>query len=116
MLKELADENNCGLIMLTETHLNDQIIDAEIQMHDFEIIRADRSDYKNGGVAIYVRSSLNLGVRKLGTISHNKIEVLLIELLKIKAIIVCAYKPPDTNIENFMIKKNNVITSNNVNF
>ena len=63
MLHDLADELNVGIIMLTETHLNSDIKDAEIGIHGFDIYRSDRNGSKNGGVMVYLKSSLNLGTK-----------------------------------------------------
>ena len=60
MLAEMAEENYAGLIMLTESPLTKEIRDAEVQIRGFDLYRADRSNFKNGGVALYVKSSLNL--------------------------------------------------------
>ena len=42
MLSELAVEENAGIIALTESHLNSDIMDAEVEMPDFELFRSDR--------------------------------------------------------------------------
>ena len=76
MLGEIAAEMNAGVIMLTESHLNKDIIDAEVKISGFDIYRTDRINFKNGGVAIFIRTELNLGVKTLLSLSHNKIEVL----------------------------------------
>ena len=65
MLAELAEENNAGIVVLTESHLKEDIRDAEIKIDELEIFRTDREAYKNGGVIIYVKSKLNLGAKYL---------------------------------------------------
>ena len=61
--------------MLTESHLNDEIKDAEIKIDGYKIYRADRKNFKQGGAIIYLKTSLNLGARELCELSHNMIEM-----------------------------------------
>ena len=70
-LHDLPEEINAGKIMLTESHLHEEIKDAEIKIDGFDIYRTDRMNFKCGGVIIYIRSSLNLGVSKLFSLSYN---------------------------------------------
>ena len=87
--------------MLTETHLNDEIKDAEINITGFEIYRSDRKGFKNGGVMLYIRSSLGLGTRVLHSLSHNKIDMIIVECVKINGVLVSLYRPPSADGESF---------------
>ena len=75
--------------------------DAEINIAGFNIYRTDRKDYKNGGVIFYIKSNLNLGVNKLHSLSHNKIEILTLECVKINCIFACIYRPPSADGDSF---------------
>ena len=101
MLGELAEDCNAGLLMLTESHLTNEVRDAEITIEGFEIHRTDRVGFRNGGVLIYARSTLSLGLRVVLSFSQNKVDVLILESKKINMIIACVYRPPDTSYENF---------------
>ena len=101
MLHDLADELNAGIIMLTESHLTGQIRDAEVKINGFDIYRTDRSNFRNGGVITYVKSSLNLGTKLLYSLSHNKIEMLVIECFNINSILACIYRPPSADSSSF---------------
>ena len=43
---------------VTKTHLNSEIIDGEIDIEDYNLIRRDRPGRQGGGCAIYYRKSL----------------------------------------------------------
>ena len=97
LLHDLANEVNAGIILLTETHLNEEIKDAEIDIAGFDIYRSDRQGFKNGGVLMYMKSSLNLGTKQLYSLSHNKVDMIIVECIKINSILVCLYRPPSTD-------------------
>ena len=101
MLCEIASESNAGIIMLTESHLKEDIKDAEVKISGFDLSRTDRVNFKNGGIVIYIRSDLGLGVRPLLSLSHNKIEVMVLECVKINCILVCVYRPPIADSGSF---------------
>ena len=101
MIHDLAEELEAGIIMLTESHLNEEVRDAEIKIHGFDIHRMDRKNFKCGGVIFYIKSNLNLGVRNLYGLSHNKIEILILECVKINCIIACIYRPPCADGNSF---------------
>ena len=46
------------LACITETHLNEAILDAEIQLSNYTIYREDRKGRSHGGVCTYVRNDL----------------------------------------------------------
>ena len=57
-LHELANNENILTITLTETYLNEKILDSEIQMKNYIGFRADRIlGRKNGGVITYIKAT-----------------------------------------------------------
>ena len=58
LLGELTNENTLFL-SLTETFSNNNIVNSEIQMECFNIIRCDRSERIGGSVCFYVKKSIN---------------------------------------------------------
>ena len=58
MINELATERNAQIICLTESHLNIEILDAEINMSGFIIFRADRLLTTKGGVIVYINKEI----------------------------------------------------------
>ena len=50
-----------GIICITESHLTEDIKDAEVSIPNFDLYREDRSPKsKSGGSAIYVRKDFNV--------------------------------------------------------
>ena len=64
-------ENQLDIIGFTESHLKNNINDAEIEIQGFTMIRRDRAD-GYGGVLLYIRNCLNYVHRK--DLEHDKIE------------------------------------------
>lgn len=44
MLQELATEEDIDFMAITETHLSSDILDAEINLENYTIFRADRKE------------------------------------------------------------------------
>ena len=51
-------KSRSNLLIVTESHLNNNILDAEIQMEGYDLIRGDRKERSHGGVAIYTSSNI----------------------------------------------------------
>ena len=54
----MAKLSNAGVIGITESKLDNRILDSEIQIDNYQILRCDRNR-KGGGVACYVRNGLS---------------------------------------------------------
>ena len=71
MISELANNENTLTITPTETHLNEKILDWEIQMKNFIGFRADRTvGRKNGGVITYIKATEAVDAEQLIAISN----------------------------------------------
>ena len=77
LLGELTNEKTLFL-SLTKTFLNNNIVDSEIQMEGFNIIRCDRSERIGGGVCFYLKKSINYTT--LLSYSNSICEVLIAKL------------------------------------
>ena len=86
------------IICISETWLDNTIMDSDIDLPDYKIFRKDRNRH-GGGVAIYVHDSLP--VRKLNEFDINGLELVCVELIhnNKKFIIACCYRPPGANLE-----------------
>ena len=58
MLRDLMVKSRSNLLIVTESHLNNNILDAEIRMEGYDLIRGDRKERSHGGVAIYTSSNI----------------------------------------------------------
>ena len=92
-LRIIAKEINPSIIGLTETKIDNNVNDEEIQISGYNIERADR-DRRGGGVACYIRSDLSYNVRN--TFS-DEIENIFVDIMlrKTKSISGVVCRTPD---------------------
>ena len=98
-LRYIAKRSNAAVIGTTKSKLDKCILDSEIQIDNYHIIRCDRNR-KGGGVACYVRNDLSYIEKDF---FPEEIGNLLFEILlpKAKPITVgIIYRPPNQN--NFL--------------
>jgi hypothetical protein len=81
----LAKENNSPLIVLTETWLEEGVLDAEIKIPGYYVVRTDRMNRVHGGVAIYVKEGL--GATTILTHSNGKVEILALKIKELETIV-----------------------------
>lgn len=100
-LSDYVLRENVKIIFLTETHLDPDISDEEVQIPNFKIYRSDRKQRKCGGAAIYVHEELNVSNTEFPVYSNGTCESVIIYIEEIKLHAVCIYRPPDTTSEKF---------------
>ena len=89
------------ILTLNETRLDNSILDCEVQISGYDIIRRDRNR-NGGGVAIYIRESIPYMDRK--DLIPDALESICIEIKKPKSkpmLISSWYRPPNSNIDLF---------------
>ena len=94
---------NASIICLTETHLNEKVLDDEILKEGWNIARCDRTKRQCGGVLCFVKNELPIGEKF--SYSTSVCEILGIYLPSINLVNITVYRPPNSNYEHF----NNVI-------
>lgn len=85
------------IICLTETWLDQAISDERVNIPNFKLYRLDRENKASGGVAIYVKDTINSSV-------SNQVTQPDIELLGVKVAcnqqpnlyVTCVYRPPNS--------------------
>ena len=90
-LRLLCERNGANIITLSETWLNKDIDDSEIELPGYSIIRRDRSERTGGGVIIYIRDGLVFSERND---LHNNNEAIWIQVNRTRCkplIIGCIY-------------------------
>ena len=95
-LRYIAKLSNAAMIEITESKLDDCILDSEIQTDNYQILRCDKNR-KGGGVACYVSNNLSY-IKK--DFFPEEIENIFFEILlpKTKPITVgIIYRPPNQN-------------------
>ena len=97
-LEVILREIDIDIIGLSETHLNEQIEDSEVNITGYCIFRNDR-DENGGGVALYVKKSLTYSTV---TWKSEKLELLSLEISPTHAnpfLLVCWYRPPTSKVD-----------------
>ena len=100
-LNEYVLKENIKMIFLTETHLNPDIEDDEVQIANFKIFRSDRTKRKCGGVCIYVHNDINMPKTDIFTFSNSTCETVIIFIEELELHAICSYRPPDSTSEKF---------------
>ena len=94
-LDEFAKEANSIIIALTESHLKSHILDAEIYLPGYQVVRKDRVDSINkGGVITYVKDSYSGGMKILVDGCNGTVEWTVISIPKVDTILINLYRPP----------------------
>ena len=89
------------LLIFTESHLNQDILDEEVEFTNFNTFRTDRKDRKCGGVSIYTHNSLKVNEKSVQRYTNSVVELLMLNIEDINLHIICVYRPPDTTSEEF---------------
>lgn len=92
-IKDILERHKFDIFCVTETHLDEMIMDSAILIDGFQLVRKDRTRH-GGGVAIYIKHSIDFVLVDLVT----PIEFLCIELKSkhiAKSILISVvYRPP----------------------
>ena len=86
-------------LAMTETHTDDTIYDAEINIKNYDIIRSDRIERKQGGVALYVHHTII--VDEIDKFSDKYTEAIMIHVKQAKLVIIVVYRAPNTPKQSF---------------
>jgi len=90
---KLILDNSIG-ISLTQTWLEENICDAELQIENHDLFRADRVVCNRGGTAIYLITELNS--KMITSFSNSVVEVCIVKSKILDTIFVSVYRPPNT--------------------
>ena len=109
-LRVVAKKSKAAVIGVTESKLDATVLDGEVNIDGYEVIRSDRNRH-GGGVACYVRNDISFNVRKDFS---DEIENIVFDMLlpKTKPILVgFLYRPPDQS--KFLDKLSTAISRSN---
>ena len=93
-LQEIARKTRATVISITESKLDGSVLDEEIDIDGYELVRSDRNRH-GGGVACYIRNDISFSIRDDFS---NEIENIFLDILlpKTKPILIgILYRPPD---------------------
>ena len=95
ILADYASYHDVGFIILTESHLQPKILDAEIAIKNYQLYRCDRANHrKGGGVIVYVRRDFNKSCRTIRAESNTVVECLTLHIKSLDLFIGAIYRPP----------------------
>ena len=97
----MAIMNDALIISLTESHLNDDILDAEIKIDGFYAIRQDRASSPKGGIITYIKDSVSTTAKVVASGSKGNIEYLCIYFRDKNLLFITIYRPPSENHQQF---------------
>ena len=99
VLGETAVDENICIISLTETHLDNTYLEAEISLDGFESFRSDRAmGQRRGGVITYLRNDLDPGTKILKSGSVGNVEFQILFIKKVEILYIVIYRPPSTEL------------------
>ena len=101
LLADLASRDNVFVTMLTETHIDSDVLDSEILscISDFTIFRGDRDGRNCGGVAILAHE--NLSGEIIESFDNQAVQFVVERLHALNTVFCCLYRPPDTKFKEF---------------
>ena len=98
-IRDMASESNSAFLILTESHLTADVMDAEVSVPDYVLYRADRAVRSHGGVMVYVRTDLSSQL--VTSHSNSYCEVLAVKVKTLNTLLICVYRPPDCPYAKF---------------
>ena len=117
-LCELLNLNKCAFGTFTESHLNPDIVDAEIEIENYRVIRADRKERTCGGSCIYIRNDIMCYDEY--SWSNKVVSMCAVKLKTNDTLIINMYRPPDTDkhenaFEEALIKLEDLLSKSETN-
>ena len=98
-LHDRAKTSNCSMILITESWLTPDILDAEVSIQGYTLYRADREDRTHGGCAAWIRNDLT--TQLVLSQSNSYVETLILNIKTFDTMIILQYRPPDCPYEKF---------------
>ena len=100
-IRVILAEKCLDILALNETRLNNNITNQDMFIHNYDLIRADRSR-TGGGVCLYIRNTINYFERK--DLNRDNLEAVCIEVNKPSSasfIVGTIYRPPGASVDSF---------------
>ena len=91
--------NYLPYICITESWLKRHHTDAQINIPEYNLFRADRIDRSHGGVITYIHQ--NLSVSRSESFCNKYCEVVSVAVESEKTLLVNVYRPPNTPLSKF---------------
>ena len=106
-LQELLHDGLVDVLAIQETKLDASFPHSQFHVPGYRIFRKDRTS-RGGGIMLYVRSDIPARIKDELTITSAEDITLEITINKKKWILKSIYRPPKTNVTNFMTELHNM--------
>lgn len=101
--KENLLANNYDLYLIGESWLGDHVDDNAIQIRGYNLVRQDRlGGARGGGVCMYIHNSLKFEIIEVGHYDYFEQLWIKIKVSKKVFYIGVMYRPPNTNVNDFL--------------
>ena len=108
LLSELAQEEKALIISLTESHLSENIKEAEIKIQNYTPFRTDRYQRKKGGVVSYIHDSIAAPTEILLSESNSYTEAQVLYIKDVNLILINIYRPQACPAQKFIEPLNKI--------
>ena len=97
--------NSLDILTINETKINESVLDDEINISGFHLIRKDRNSY-GGGVLMYIRETIPFSERN-DLLTACSLEILCVEISRpcSKPFLVSTWYRPPGSVTRLMILK-----------
>ncbi|KAG5864358.1 hypothetical protein JTB14_012901 [Gonioctena quinquepunctata] len=107
-LREFSKENSYSIICITESWLNDSILDETVSLPGYNIFRSDRINSGGGGVPIYVKQNIQSFVNDLSS-NHTEQLWITITVDNTQYTIGVIYRLPKQQLTEFSEEFENIL-------
>ena len=98
-IRDLSVDRDSFIIMLTESHLSDNILDCEVAINGWSTFNTDRTNRTGGGVISYVSDKLTVS-NELSVLDSMR-EILCLNINDMNIGAVNIYRPPNATVQSF---------------
>lgn len=103
------------LVICTETHVTDDILDSEISIPGFDILRCNSNSRRSAGVVVYTRIGLKVNTVGVYVQSNDCVIVFDVHNSSCRGRWYCLYHSPNSPHSSFLDWFENIFEDNNVN-
>ena len=101
VIAEIMREKDCIYAVITESHLSEEIKDAEIHIAGYTPFRQDRQNRIQGGVIMYIKDDLAKNSEVIYKHCNRVVECMAMHIKQINCVIIGIYRPPDCKLESY---------------
>ena len=105
--QNVADSTDVDVVGVSETWLNDTLLDTEILNSDYIVYRRDRVGKRGGGILLAVKNRYKSSL--VESLSNHEIMAVTVQSVNTKVLLILRYRPPRADVNDFVIALRNVL-------